>query len=314
MSDTANPDRAHDSLQRFVFEHSPIRGEIVRLDATWRAVLERRDYPLPVRSLLGELMAAASLLAASIKFEGRLTMQAKGDGPVKLLVVECTSRQTLRGLAQWEGPVPVGGVPQLLGGGQLVITIEPDRGDAVQGRTSVAKGRTPLATRYQGIVAVDGESVAEVLEHYFARSEQLSTRLWLAADEAQAAGMLLQRLPQDEQHDPDTWERAVHLGSTITRSELLSLPVRDILHRLYHEEDIRLFSGHPVSFRCSCSRERVETVLRMLGREEVRSILAERGNVEVDCEFCGSHYELDPVDAEQLFAASHMTDASPTRH
>lgn len=297
MSDTASPDRAHDSLQRFVFEHSPIRGEIVRLDATWRAVLERRDYPLPVRSLLGELMAAASLLAASIKFEGRLTLQAKGDGPVKLLVVECTSRQTLRGLAQWEGPVPVGGVPQLLGGGQLVITIEPDRGE-----------------RYQGIVAVDGESVAEVLEHYFARSEQLSTRLWLAADEAQAAGMLLQRLPQDEQHDADTWERAVHLGSTITRNELLRLPVRDILHRLYHEEDIRLFSGHPVSFRCSCSRARVETVLRMLGREEVRSILAERGNVEVDCEFCGSHYELDPVDAEQLFAASHMTDASPTRH
>lgn len=297
MSDPANPDRAHDSLQRFVFERSPIRGEIVRLDATWRAVLERRDYPLPVRSLLGELMAAASLLAASIKFEGRLTMQAKGDGPVKLLVVECTSRQTLRGLAQWEGPVPVGGVPQLLGGGQLVITIEPDGGE-----------------RYQGIVAVDGESVAEVLEHYFARSEQLSTRLWLAADEAQAAGMLLQRLPQDEQHDPDTWERAVHLGSTITRNELLRLPVRDILHRLYHEEDIRLFSGHPVSFRCSCSRERVETVLRMLGREEVRSILAERGNVEVECEFCGSHYELDPVDAEQLFAASHMTDASPTRH
>jgi molecular chaperone Hsp33 len=297
MSDTANPDRAHDSLQRFVFEHSPIRGEIVRLDATWRAVLDRRDYPLPVRSLLGELMAAASLLAASIKFEGRLTMQAKGGGPVKLLVVECTSRQTLRGLAQWDGPVPVGGVPQLLGGGQLVITIEPDKGE-----------------RYQGIVAVDGDSVAEVLEHYFARSEQLSTRLWLAADEAQAAGMLLQRLPQDERHDPDTWERAVHLGSTITRDELLTLPVRDILHRLYHEEDIRLFSGHPVSFRCSCSRARVETVLRMLGREEVRSILAERGNVEVDCEFCGSHYELDPVDAEQLFAASHMTDASPTRH
>jgi molecular chaperone Hsp33 len=297
MSDTANPDRAHDSLQRFVFEHSPIRGEIVRLDATWRAVLERRDYPLPIRSLLGELMAAASLLAASIKFEGRLTMQAKGDGPVKLLVVECTSRQTLRGLAQWDGPVPVGGVPQLLGGGQLVITIEPDKGE-----------------RYQGIVAVDGESVAEVLEHYFARSEQLSTRLWLAADEAQAAGMLLQRLPKDERHDPDTWERAVHLGSTITRDELLTLPVRDILHRLYHEDDIRLFSGHPVSFRCSCSRARVESVLRMLGREEVRSILAERGNVEVDCEFCGSHYELDPVDAEQLFAASHMTDASPTRH
>ncbi len=297
MTDHAAATRSHDSLQRFVFERSPIRGEIVRLDATWRAVLERRDYPLPVRDLLGELMAAASLLAASIKFDGRLTMQVKGDGPVGLLVVECTSRQTLRALAQWHGPVPVGGIRPLLGSGQLVMTIEPDKGE-----------------RYQGIVAIDGASVAEVLEHYFARSEQLATRLWLAADDTQAAGMLLQRLPNPELHDVDTWDRAVHLGSTITRDELLTLPVRELLHRLYHEEDIRLFSGNPVSFRCSCSRARVESVLRMLGREEVRSILDERGKVEVDCEFCGSHYELDRVDAEQLFAAAHMTDAAPTRH
>jgi molecular chaperone Hsp33 len=297
MTDHAAATRSHDSLQRFVFEHSPIRGEIVRLDATWRAVLERRDYPLPVRNLLGELMAAASLLAASIKFDGRLTMQVKGDGPVGLLVVECTSRQTLRALAQWHGPVPVGGLRPLLGSGQLVMTIEPDKGE-----------------RYQGVVAIDGASVAEVLEHYFARSEQLATRLWLAADDTQAAGMLLQRLPNPEVHDVDTWDRAVHLGSTITRDELLTLPVRDILHRLYHEDDIRLFSGNPVSFRCSCSRARVESVLRMLGRDEVRSILDERGKVEVDCEFCGSHYELDRVDAEQLFAAAHMTDAAPTRH
>ncbi|UCH52786.1 MAG: Hsp33 family molecular chaperone HslO [Pseudomonadota bacterium] len=297
MNTEAPIPRAHDSLQRFVFEHAPVRGQIVRLDATWRAVLQRRDYPLPVRDLLGETMAAASLLAASIKFDGRLTMQVTGNGPVRLLVVECTSRQTLRGLAQWNGPVPVGGVKQLLGDGKLVITIEPDKGE-----------------RYQGVVELDGEMIADVLEHYFARSEQLATRLWLAADDTQAAGMLLQRLPRDEHHDPDTWDRAVHLGATITRDELLTLPVPTILRRLYHEEDIRLFSGRPVSFRCSCSRPRVESVLRMLGHEEVSGILAERGKVEVDCEFCGSHYELDRVDAEQLFAAAHMTDPSPTRH
>jgi molecular chaperone Hsp33 len=286
-----------DTLQRFIFEHAPIRGEIVRLDATWRAILERRDYPLPIRDLLGELMAAASLLAASIKFDGRLTMQVKGDGPVNLLVVECTSRQTLRGLAQWAGTVPPGGIRTLLGDGQLVLTIEPDKGE-----------------RYQGVVLLDGDTVAEVLEHYFARSEQLATRLWLAADDSQAAGLLIQRLPEDEMHDPEDWNRAVHLGSTITRDELLTLGARDILRRLYHEEDIRLFSGYPVSFRCSCSRDRVEGVLRMLGSDEVRSILAERGAVDVDCEFCGGHYTFDAVDATQLFAATPSVNAPRTRH
>jgi molecular chaperone Hsp33 len=286
-----------DTLQRFLFERAPIRGEFIRLDAAWRAILDRRDYPVPVRNLLGELTAAASLLAASIKFDGRLTMQAKGDGPVSLLVVECTSQQTLRALAQWDGPVPVGSIRTLLGGGQLVITIEPDKGE-----------------RYQGVVQLDGDSVAEVLEHYFARSEQLATRLWLASDARQATGMLLQRLPEDESHDPENWNRAVHLASTLTRDELLTLDVRDILRRLYHEEDIRLFSGQPVSFRCSCSHARVESVLRMLGRDEVRSILTERNKVEVDCEFCGSHYELDAVDCAQLFVTPHLTGAAPTRH
>jgi len=287
----------HDTLQRFVFEHAPIRGEIVRLDATWRAVLERRHYPEPVRHLLGEFMAAASLLAASIKFDGRLTMQVKGHGPVRLLVVECTSKQTLRAVAQWDRDISSGSIAELLGDGQLVMTIEPDEGE-----------------RYQGIVELNGETVAEVLEHYFERSEQLNTRLWLAADTDQAAGMLLQRLPEELMLDADAWDRAVHLGSTLTREELLTLPVPQILRRLYHEEDIRLFSGRPVSFRCSCSRQRVESVLRMLGHNEVKSILAERGKIEVDCEFCGSHYEFDRVDAEQLFAAIHMMDASPTRH
>lgn len=288
----------NDTLQRFLFEHAPIRGEIVRLDATWRAVLERRDYPPAVRDTLGEFMAAAALLVTTLKFDGRLIIQAQGDGPVKLLVVECSSDHTMRGLAHWNGDVQPAGLRELLGSGKIVITIDPENS----------------RERYQGIVEVAGTTVAEALEHYFATSEQLETRLWLAADHGQATGMLLQKLPQPDSTDVDAWGRAVHLGSTVTRHELLHLPAPEIVHRLYHEEDIRLFSGVPVSFRCSCSRGRVESVLRMLGRDEVRSIIAERGKIDVDCEFCGGHYVFDAVDGEQLFAAVHMTDPGPTKH
>lgn len=291
-------DRAHDSLERFVFESAPIHGRIVHLDATWRAVLERRQYPTPVRNVLGELMAAAALLTATLKFDGRLIMQVQGSGPVRLLVVECSSERTMRGLAQWDGEVDQVALPELLGDGRLVITIEP------------AKGKE----RYQGVVDLDGSSIANLLEGYFARSEQLATRLWLAADAHQATGMLLQRLPDRHSPDEDAWERAVHLSSTLTRQELLALPAKAILHRLYHEEDIRLFNRVPVSFRCSCSRERVERVLRMLGEDEIRSILEEKGKVDVDCEFCGYHYELDSVEVEQLFTSGRTTETPPTRH
>jgi molecular chaperone Hsp33 len=289
----------HDNLQRFIFENAPIRGEIVHLDATWQAVLERRQYPPRVREVLGELMAAAVLLTSTLKFDGRLIMQIQGKGPVNLLVVECTSDRTMRAIAQWQGEIPDAPLAALVGDGRLAVTIDPLKGKE----------------RYQAIVALEGLTVAEAFENYFARSEQLATRLWLASDPQQAAGMLLQRLPEAEQSDDDdAWMRAVHLGSTITREELLALPVREIVHRLYHEEDIRLFARMPVSFRCSCSRERVEAVLRMLGRDEIHSILDEQGSVRVDCEFCGNCYEFDRIDAEQLFAALHSAPATPTRH
>ena len=287
-----------DSLQRFIFEHAPIRGEIVHLDATWQAVLERRQYPPRVREVLGELMAAAALLTSTLKFDGRLIMQIQGKGPVSLLVVECTSDRTMRAIAQWQGEIPDAPLAALVGDGRLAVTIDPLKGKE----------------RYQAIVALEGLTVAEAFENYFARSEQLATRLWLASDPQQAAGMLLQRLPEAEPSDDDAWMRAVHLGSTITRDELLALPVREIVHRLYHEEDIRLFSRMPVSFRCSCSRERVEAVLHMLGRDEIHSILEEQGSVSVDCEFCGNRYEFDRIDAEQLFAALHSIPATSTRH
>jgi len=287
-----------DSLQRFLFEHAPVRGELVHLDATWQAVLDRHDYPAPLRRILGELMAAAGLLAATLKFDGAMVLQLHGSGPVKLLVVECTSEQTLRATAKWEGELGGDDLPALLGTGRFVITlVGEDRGQT-----------------YQGVVDLAGRSVAACLEHYMLSSEQLETRLWLATDDTQAAGMLLQRLPGQTEQDDDAWRRIGHLAATLKPEELLGLDARTILHRLYHEDDVRLFEARPVSFRCSCSTERVVSMLRMLGPDEVRSVVAEQGGVEVTCEFCNKRYRLDPVDAEQVFAADSMSPAGPTRH
>ena len=290
--------KSHDSLTRFVFEGAPVRGEIVHLDATWRAVLERHEYPPVLRTVLGELMAAAALLSSTIKFTGSLIMQVQGSGPVKLLVVECTSDQTMRATAKWDEPLEGSDFRELVGNGRFVITIAPE--DAKQ--------------TYQGIVTIEGADVASALEHYMATSEQVETRLWLAADAECAAGMLVQRLPGSSERDPDAWNRAVRLTQTVTADELLQLPAREIVHRLYHEEDIRLFEARIMSFRCSCSNERVVNMLRLLGREEVVSILEERGAVEVNCEFCNRHYAFDAVDVEQIFAAEVMTPARRTKH
>ena len=287
-----------DTLTPFLFEHAEVRGEVVRLDATWRAVLDNHHYPEPIRQLLGEMMAAATLLAATLKFEGTLIMQMQGNGPVSLLVVECSSEYHLRATAKWRDDLVPGDIGTMLGQGKFVITIDP-------------KSSTQI---YQGIVALDGTTVAEVLEHYMLQSEQLETRLWLAADGEQACGFLLQRLPDSASEDPDAWNRALNLGNTLTAQELLALSAREILHRLFHEEDLRLFDARPVAFRCTCSRERVANMLRLLGLDEVHSILAEQGKIEVDCEFCNRHYQFDAVDAEQLFAAEVLTQPGSTRH
>ncbi|HUP94767.1 MAG TPA: Hsp33 family molecular chaperone HslO [Burkholderiales bacterium] len=289
----------NDTLQRFIFEGAPIRGEIAHLNATWRAVLERHDYPPVLRRILGELMAAGALLAATLKFEGAIILQLQGNGPVKLIVVECTSEQTLRATAKWTGTLEdTAGLDTLLGEGRFVITLVPGEGRPT----------------YQGVVEIDAAGVAASLEHYMQTSEQLDTRLWLAAGDDHAAGLLLQKLPAREEPDQDSWNRATKLAETITDPELLQLPAQRLLHRLYHAEDIRLFEPRPVSFRCSCSNERVGAMLRMLGYAEVRSILEERDAVEVTCEFCNRAYRYDSVDAEQLFAAAHPAQAPSTRH
>ena len=287
-----------DTLQRFLFEDAPIRGEIVHLDATWRAVIERHEYPQPLRAALGELMAAAALLAATLKFEGTISLQLQGSGPVRLIVVECTSAHTLRATAKWKGVLPPGALRELLGEGRFVITLIPDEGEQ----------------SYQGVVNLDGPSVAAVLEHYMLKSEQLETRMWLAADDARAAGFLLQKLPRSEPGDEESWRRALRIAATLRAPELLKLRAPELLRRLYHEEDIRLFGAQPVSFRCSCTRERVVAMLRMLGHNEVRSIVSEQGAVEVSCEFCNRRYAFDPVDAELVFAGNSAALGGAPRH
>ncbi len=289
----------NDTLQRFLFERAPIRGEVAHLDATWRAVLERHQYPPVLRKVLGELMAAGALLAATLRFEGAIILQLQGSGPVNLIVVECTSEQTLRATAKWNGELDAGAdLAQLLGKSRFVITLAPGAGKQ----------------SYQGVVAIDPAGVAASLEHYMQHSEQLDTRLWLTANDDRAAGLLLQKLPERAEPDEDGWSRATLLADTITGEELLELPAGKLLRRLFHQEDVRVFEPRPVSFRCSCSSERVGAMLRMLGYAEVRAILEERENIEVTCEFCNRAYHYDSVDAEQLFAAAINPRMSATRH
>lgn len=287
-----------DSLHRFLFEDLAVRGEIAHLDAAWQAILERRDYPPPVKRLLGEALVAAALLSATIKFDGLLSLQIQGNGPLRLLLVQCTSERTLRGLATWEGEVEEASLPVLCGDdGILLITIDPGFGQE----------------SYQSVIGLTGVSLADVLEDYFGRSEQLPTRLQLTANDRQAAGLLLQRLPEATP-DPDAWNRIEHLGTTLTEPELLGLDVRSLLRCLFHEEDVRLFESEPLSFRCTCSRKRTANMLRSLGQEEIRDILSEQDRVSVTCEFCGMNYEFDPVDAEELFAPTIQPQIPSTRH
>jgi len=295
-----------DTLQRFLFEQASVRGELVQLDASWQAVLERHEYPKAVREPLGQMIVASVLLAATMKFNGSITLQVRGSGPISMLVVDCSPRHGddehgplyhVRGMAIWEGEVPDGDLAGRFGDGNLVITIDPG----------------PGSKRYQGIVALTGSSVADAIDDYLERSEQLPTRMWLTADSGRAAGMLLQKLPA-EKVDEESWNRLTLLAATITEGELLELEQQELIHRLFHEEDVRLFERQPVAFHCTCSRERVADALRGMGHEEVRDIIQTEGKVEATCQFCNRHYLFDAVDAEQLFAELPQPEGGSTRH
>ncbi|MEE9342349.1 MAG: Hsp33 family molecular chaperone HslO [Gammaproteobacteria bacterium] len=286
-----------DCLHRFIFEQTNIRGELVHLDETCQSIFENQDYPLPVQLLLGELLAAAALLSATIKISGSLHLQLQGDGPVSLLLVQAGADRALRGVAKWEGVNSDDGFNTLIKNARLSITIDPGEG----------------GERYQGLVEVVGDSLAAALENYFQQSEQLKTRLWLAADEASAGGLLLQQLP-GETDDLDAWSREAALSETVTNDELLTLPAMTLLHRLFHEENVRVFKAEAFRFYCACSRERIESVLRGLGAGEVHSIIKEQGAIDVQCEFCGKQYVFDTVDAQSLFVDISQSGSASTKH
>lgn len=296
-----------DTLQKFMFEHSLVRGELVELSESWQHVQDRRPYPAAVGAILGEMMAAAALLSANLKFNGTIILQIHGDGPVTLMVVECDASLQLRATAKLADDAVIAGDDGLQhlvnqhGEGRFAITLDP-------------ADKLPGQQPYQGIVALDGDSVATVIENYMMRSEQLDTRLWLAADAHVARGLLLQKLPQDggksvAEDDADAWNRTVTLASTLSSEEMLATDIMTLLQRLYWEEKVRVFEPRHPLFRCTCSREKVGNMLKMLGREEIDDALVELGKLEIDCDFCGQHYAFDKVDCMQLFATQTMADA-----
>ena len=292
-----------DALQRFVFDNTPIRGNIVHLNHTFNTALQHQNCPPVLRAALGELMAASALLAATLKMQGALVLQVQGKGPVKLLVVECTADLSMRATAKWASDSSIDELSSadfidLIGEGHFVITLDPKDG-----------GQT-----YQGVVPLEGNSISEILQNYMQRSEQIETRIWLACDQQSAAGMLLQKLPDQPEQDADAWTRTGYLAETMRQEELLGLEPEDLLQRLFNQEDVRLFDAQPVKFNCSCSRSSVSSMLQLLGQQEVESIIEERGSIEVHCDFCNKDYEFDKVDVEQLFSASVVVPGSQSKH
>lgn len=287
----------HDQLHRYLFENHAVRGELVTVSNIYQQILDNHDYPAPVRLILGDMLAATSLLTATLKFNGDITVQLQGDGPLKLAVINGNNQQQMRGVARLQGEItPDATLRDMVGNGYLVITITPEEGE-----------------RYQGVVGLEGDSVASCLENYFLQSEQLPTRLFIRSGEHEgrpvAAGMLLQVLPA--QHvGHDDFDHLVQLTTTIKNEELFTLPANEVLYRLYHQESVTLYEPQAVSFHCHCSRERCADALMTLSDADLHEMLEQEQEIDMHCDYCGTHY---------LFSASEISDirhGSPdaTRH
>lgn len=290
-----------DRLTRFLLPNAGVRGVRVHLDETWRQIRGRSDYPPAVVELLGEASAAAALFTGHAKVDGRLSIQLRGEGALRTLFAECTAAGTLRGIARTsEDGAPVSRDLRALGGNPLLaVTIEnPGTG-----------GRDPV--RYQGLVPVEADSLASAFEAYFQQSEQLPTRLLLGVDDTAAAGLMLQKLPGDA-GDADGWNRASALFDTLRPDELLEVEADVLLHRLFHEEAVEVLAERPLSFACSCSRERVAAMLESLGPQEAHAALAD-GVATIRCEFCGQEYRFDDADMTALFAVTGVQSEAPER-
>ncbi|MBT6278159.1 MAG: Hsp33 family molecular chaperone HslO [Chromatiales bacterium] len=288
-----------DCIRRFIIDGSNVRGVRVHLQDVWQEMLARNPYPAPVATLLGEALAGASLLAATIKIDGSLTLQTSGDGPVTMVVVQATGARTVRGMASVRGELDALDFASLVGTGHLAITIDPGTGK----------------DRYQGIIALEGESLAAVVESYFETSEQLPTRLWLASDGDSAAGFLLQLLPSgDAEPDMESWEHCVTLAETLKGDELLGLDTETLLRRLFHAEPVRLFNEESMQFYCRCSRNRVSDMLRNMPCHELVADAQEQGgSLSVSCDFCNANYVFDVAQIEGLYAAPAAV-SEPTSH
>jgi len=280
-----------DSLRRFVFSNHDIRGEFVSLEQSFTQLIEGKGYPSTVCNLLGEFLTASVLLSTTLKFKGRLVLQARSAGSVPLIMAECNNKQEVRGIARFDTEVSSSSFSSMVGNGTLAITIEPEQGEP-----------------YQGIVPLEGRNLAECLESYFSQSEQLKSRFYLHVEKFRCVGLMLQQLPRQMEKDLDSyleaWSTVSQLASTVTRQELISLDLDVLLKRLFNQFSIRLFDSESVQFNCSCSRERTAKALNLLGAKEIMSVLREQGKVEVTCEFCGTSYVYVESELKLLFESA----------
>jgi molecular chaperone Hsp33 len=295
--------RTHDALTPFVFEHAAVRGALVTLGKTTRDIVACHPYPPALARALVECCAASALLASALKFDGSLLVQLAGDGPVRLLVVECSDALDLRATAQWN-PVTTAA----MGNGATLAELS---GGSARARLTITLDPKGTGQMYQGIVALEAASVAHLFEHYLSTSEQLSSRLLLATRDGAAAGLLLQRLPASRAGDEAVWMRAAARVDQAAPSSLFGHPDHAAtLSSLFPDDDLRVFDARAARFRCSCSLDRVRNALRVAGRDEVEAALAGYGQVDVTCEFCNRRYALSPVEARDVFAAREPATAS----
>jgi len=276
-------------LHRYLFENLSVRGELVQLDETYDHIISSTDYPSSIKVLLGEMLVATTLLTATIKFEGSITLQLQGDGPVSLVVINGNNNQVVRGVARWEGHLEENAtLHEMMGKGHLVITIEPKDGE-----------------RYQSIVDIKGKNLSQVLESYFEQSEQLKTRLWFRTETStnevpKAAGMLLQIVPDGKSGHHD-FEHLEQLTATVKDEELFTLPAEELLYRLYNQEKVQLFASTPVKFQCKCSKKRSEAAILTLKKSDVDDIVKEQGNISLHCDYCNTTYLFSKTDIEHIF-------------
>ncbi|WP_427977093.1 Hsp33 family molecular chaperone HslO [Agarivorans sp.] len=285
-----------DILNRYLFEEYNLRGELVQLQQSYQDIIEQKNYPTPVKSLIGEMLAATCLLTATLKFEGDITVQLQGDGPLAVIAVSGTDQQAMRATARYEGDIKDGAsFSDLVGNGHIVITITPNQGE-----------------RYQGIVSIDPKGVAASIESYFQQSEQLNTRIWLYTgmlqNKSYASGLFLQALPAQTETDDENFELIAALSETTTAQESFELDAEQLLFRLYHEHKVRLYEPQQVSFKCSCSKQRCETALQNIDHKELLEICHERGHISMHCDYCGHNYQFTENDIENIFTRNLSTN------